>query len=105
MKALPVFLFLCLVCACNHKPSVEPSDTNIFIFPNPVSDVLNVQVLNNKENLEFWLMDNKGELVFQKTTDDQSFAFSVLVRNLPKGNYYLEGKKSGKPFRKLFTKL
>lgn len=106
MKILSAFFLLCSLCACNHKPSVDPIDASIGIYPNPVSNQLNVSILNDHGDVvKVWLLNAEGKVAFEEKSNNSYVSFSIDVSHLPKGNYYLEGTKAGKPFRKLFTKL
>lgn len=72
---------------------------NISVYPNPVSDILNVQILNAKASSTLELYNELGQLVFEKTINDFSKT-SFSINHLPKGIYWLnvlmEGKQWGK---------
>jgi hypothetical protein len=61
-------------------------------FPNPVHDLLNVQLtLRKKENIHLQLTDLSGKTVYNNTIvmQDRQNATSIPVSHLPAGTYFL----------------
>ena len=79
----------------------------IQIFPNPVTDVLQVQIPSSqKEAIKIAVADAAGRIIFERNMEvaEGNNAASIPVQQLPKGNYYLvvdnrEGRQA-KPFIK-----
>ncbi|MEM6966674.1 MAG: PKD domain-containing protein [Bacteroidota bacterium] len=58
------------------------------IFPNPVKDVLNIQLENqNFEQLQFQLFNSIGQVVLEKTIQSNGI-YDVDVKNIPSEMYY-----------------
>ena len=81
------------------------TDWNIKMYPNPVTDLLHVQLtgiaLNNK--LLISIMNVNGKLVFQKEVDS-SKEISIPLNRLSKGNYQLIIQQGNKLDHQAFLK-
>jgi len=64
----------------------------INVYPNPFTDVLNVQFNNLEQTvISLTLRNNKGEIVYQSSsTMDNQFLVTANVSALPAGAYFLE---------------
>ena len=71
-------------------------DYYITIFPNPSSDLLNIQT-NSFENVEYTLYDAQGKLVFHSTLTDK--LTQVAVNELAPGNYSLTLNNKGQKLK------
>lgn len=79
----------------------------IQIFPNPVTDVLQVQIPSlHKETIKVSVADAAGRIIYERNMEvaEGNNAASIPVQQLPKGNFYLvvdnrEGRQA-KPFIK-----
>jgi hypothetical protein len=71
-------------------------DYYITIFPNPSSDLLNIQT-NSFENVEYTLYDAQGKLVFHSTLTDK--LTQVTVNELAPGNYSLTLNNKGQKLK------
>ena len=77
-------------------------DTKINIYPNPVKDKINVEViLNNPDEIEILLKSITGETIQQLFYDKQSekkykYSFTLNSHNLSKGLYFLMIKTNEK---------
>jgi len=73
-------------------------DNNILIFPNPVSDRLNIKLLGNEpEKIEIRILSLLGqELMFKKFNSHQLKIFNFSFLNYNKGIYILIIESSGK---------
>ena len=69
--------------------SFAENTTEVFIFPNPASGVLNVRIDTEKSDLiyDVRLYDNQGNLLRRSATTDGQVQFNVI--NLPNGSYFL----------------
>ena len=78
---------------------------NIKMYPNPVTDLLHVQLtgiaLNNK--LLISIMNVNGKLIFQKEVDS-SKEISIPLNRLSKGNYQLIIQQGNKLDHQAFLK-
>ena len=61
---------------------------NIQIFPNPVSEVLHVQVNDHYENGQYHLYDKAGKLLLNNSLNGPQNN-SIRISDLPDGTYYL----------------
>lgn len=78
----------------------EKSDDKQFslhVWPNPMSDVINVDLLNNDESFAYELYDQRGQLIMSGILTGSA---SLSVEHLSKGSYILklEGQKVKKTF-------
>jgi len=74
----------------------EDSEEEVYIYPNPVSDLLNIEIkvkfvesvqMKANTNYRVHLYDGQGNLLRQTTTKGGVVQFNVS--NLPNGIYYL----------------
>lgn len=72
------------------KPSIE--ENTISIYPNPVSDILNIQytgnVLNENISIEVWSID--GKLMFRNQYNQRNKAQSIKTLSWSRGIYILK---------------
>ncbi len=81
---LQFFSTPCMDSAYQHMVEIKnPYQSEPFIFPNPINDLLNIN--NFKGNIA--LFDFKGSIVLEETIASQT---QLDVRFLPKGIYYLK---------------
>ncbi len=80
---------------------------NVIAYPNPVKDNLQVSTqLQGKTNVQLFLYDMQGRLVYkgpQQQTDGY-FSESVRMGNLPQGNYVLRVQAGNTSERKVIVK-
>ncbi len=65
-------------------------ESNIKIYPNPISDVINIELLNNNSNVKITMYDVAGNKVMSKkysSKDIKSNKISIGVNNLKVGIY------------------
>ncbi len=68
---------------------------SIKVFPNPVSDLLNVQFEDmNMENAKYQLFDLQGKLIEEKSLN--SITNQIDASTLPNGTYMLNINQSDK---------
>ena len=70
-------------------PEIAMSDTNISLYPNPVTDVLNIQVKNGIPTSDIQsiaIYDVKGELV----SKINNYKPTIDVKSLSKGTYFVK---------------
>lgn len=76
-------------------PVVSTRELNtlpVTVFPNPVSDMLNIQLADIDANTSLRLLDNQGRLVRQY----DNAPHTLDVSQLPRGIYWLELASNGK---------
>jgi len=78
--------------AIEHSPralEMQNEAFKVFIFPNPASGILNVEIDTENSDLTYdvRLYDNQGNLLRRSTTTDGYVQFNVV--NLPNGSYFL----------------
>jgi photosystem II stability/assembly factor-like uncharacterized protein len=72
----------------NYISSIEESwIQNIKVFPNPVSEILNIEDLPSNEELEISIMDNYGRLVYRNSV--RNINLKIDLQNKSSGNYLL----------------
>jgi hypothetical protein len=79
----------------------------IYLFPNPVSNLLNIRLQPELEQIsEILIYDSRSSIVFQKTGDPAytSSRISLPVNFLNAGIYYIIVNSKNKSFTSKFTK-
>lgn len=80
--------------------------TSVTLFPNPATDVLNVDVnlVQPAKVISYMIMDGLGRFVSRTTHNNiQNDQFTISTANLSSGNYYLAITVDGKTIAKTFT--
>jgi hypothetical protein len=74
------------------KPSIIANNKSLTVYPNPVSDYLNMQI-NGLENsaISFQIYDATGKLVKQHNANNSDFLYQIRVNELKQGNYFIKG--------------
>lgn len=74
------------------NPIVVQQKSEVLIFPNPVDDVLNLQINGIiSKTVAFQVFDALGKLVLQQTKSSSDRIFQIEVSKLKTGNYYIKG--------------
>ena len=63
-------------------------DNLVTLYPNPVTNVLNVKIENNFENLNYRLIDVEGKIINQGLINEN--ITSINVEHLSKGIYFIK---------------
>jgi hypothetical protein len=72
------------------------------IYPNPVTSALSIEMLDNKEPVNFEIINATGSIVYKGSVNQKT---SVQVAGFPSGTYVIKiATKNGYEFRK-FVKL
>ncbi|WP_315820289.1 T9SS type A sorting domain-containing protein [Paraflavitalea speifideaquila] len=73
------------------------------IFPNPVADVLNVQLQTKAGRLVIQVVDANGKVVLKKelVTDGATLSTFINVQSLQPGVYYIQANEEKRKFIKL----
>ena len=66
---------------------IQPNQLNI--YPNPVEDLLNIELLNGASASSVAILSATGNVVFEQKSVEQS-SFSLSVAHFPKGIYILQ---------------
>jgi|GEM_PF-3107994 len=73
-----------------HVFGVEDPANSVYVYPNPVSDLVNVQMSNlNSQDVTIQILNNVGALVFCETFEVAP-TVGIDVADLPKGIYILK---------------
>ncbi len=75
-------------------------DAAVKVFPNPVSETLNIEVSSDAKNIEGYLFDAAGRQVKKMYLDASN---QINVSNMAKGNYLLEIRAGEKHTTKKIT--
>jgi hypothetical protein len=78
-------------------------ENQLNIYPNPVTDVLNVQWNNTNETANLSIRDLSGRLVHSERVANGNAALNLS--GLASGNYILELQKGDRTLRKQMVKL
>ncbi len=73
------------------------------IFPNPATDVLNIQMENKEEDISVNIYDLTGRIVLSRVLPSGNM-FSIPVATLHSGTYILDLRSDGGAFREKFVK-
>lgn len=84
----------------NTTGIVSAQETAALVFPNPVSDFLNLRIDGiNDETIAFSIFDAAGRLIQQHNAIPANRVYTLRVSELSAGNYFLNGSTaSGKSF-------
>lgn len=74
------------------------------LFPNPVSEQLTVQLMNQQVIKGIMVTDMMGRMVINKPVDDQKNTATILVNSLPAGLYSVTVRTSDDSFSGKFLK-
>jgi hypothetical protein len=74
------------VTAINSNPNI-PSSNIANIFPNPTSNIINIEGLNKNENYTMQIFDVQGKLVITKTINEKE---TIDISELNKGVYVIK---------------
>jgi hypothetical protein len=78
----------------NEIATTSVSDHNLFIFPNPVKDVMNLQFNNSfaQGNIEIKIIDMLGRTIIStsRTISKENNTFEISMKDLNKGIYFVE---------------
>ncbi len=85
------------------KVSYQLSDEQVVVYPNPVSDVLNIKFSVNQFN-KADIFDSSGKLIKTYQLNTNSAINSVNISNLPKGSYVLKLTGKQEQLTKKFIK-
>ena len=87
-----------------NTTSVTPTPHNdILILPNPVQDIMTIQLPDSSSIDELMIYDLLGQVVLQQKTS--STKLSVPLHTFPNGNYYVRIKAKGQFFSKKISKV
>ncbi|NLU95328.1 RICIN domain-containing protein [Chitinophaga sp. Ak27] len=86
----------------SKKVFVETPKENVIIYPNPVADVLNIQLTGIEAGSAIMMYNQNGVLVKNLTATGISQA--IPVRGLAAGLYYIQIKNRGMIITKTFVK-
>lgn len=63
------------------------ANTNISLYPNPATDVINISVDGSNSNMNAEIYNVSGQMVYQGAVQNNS---SINISNLPDGMYYIK---------------
>ena len=69
--------------------NMEKQADAITVFPNPFSDILNLELEPGIKVDKLWVIAPNGKRVFEKRIKDTNPSLSLNLNALPKGSYYL----------------
>ena len=78
-----------VINSLQEKNSVINTNKNIWLFPNPASNILNVTGLNTHAPTTMLIRDDNGKLV-TKTTSVNKSVHTINLSNLKPGVYFLQ---------------
>jgi hypothetical protein len=83
----------------------NPARKNIFTYPNPVSDVLNIRLANTiEENVMIEIYDLSGRLVVSGRKQISDSVVSINIESLNSGMYFCKLNTSKGMYQQSFTK-
>jgi len=86
-------------------PNASSQTLSVTVYPNPVTERLNVSIGNHHENARIFIIDGTGQVIFSNNVIDPSISnLSIPCQNLASGLYYVileaSGNRSAVPFIK-----
>lgn len=76
------------LCAALPTPTARTVDFDVFLFPNPVTDLLKIRIENFKEGLSYQLLDIKGSILLNQPLSAD--IARVDTSGLNSGIYFLQ---------------
>ena len=74
------------------KPLLVEQQMRTLVYPNPVEDLLNLQINGLKsETVAFQVFDAAGKIVLQQTKSSAEKSYQLDVSKLTSGNYFIKG--------------
>ena len=91
---------VCTLITSVGMSSVETKEV-LFIYPNPVSDELIIEINGSTEKNNFEILNSLGQIIFNGNFIEKT---TVKTRNFPPGVYYvkLENMIAGQTGEKIF---
>ena len=83
--------------------NVEAETSQVSIFPNPSSDILNLKISGLDEVRGFEIYDMTGRLIMVNTLTDQQLETEINVSSLPQGSYILGVTTQDKRYNSQFV--
>lgn len=78
------------------KKDLTISNSNILIFPNPVSDKINIQFNTDEESVyDFQIFDINGKIILEKYLKPTDKSYSIDLSSLQSNIYIYKLKSSG----------
>jgi hypothetical protein len=84
-----------------NQVNINSLNNEFKIYPNPVTDILNIDFVKNTPETEIIIRNMLGDVVFQKYYDNSE----IDISNFPKGVYILTIKTNNKTYSEKFLKL
>ncbi len=107
----PVFCYVIPDCGSpcpgSSRLSVDHKGSSIQLFPNPVQNVLNVELevtTENHSNVEISIYSSTGQNIFNKLVSSSIKLHSIPVENLPKSTYFVSATYGEHILYKMFIK-
>ena len=94
--ALPIFKEGCSAALSTNNFTLDKLE--IEVYPNPTTDVINIQFFGNNELVKITLYNTIGAVVKQVTSKKYSaiqHTLTVNINNLPSGNYFVHYQSKG----------
>lgn len=79
----------------NQSEILNDREVNIKIYPNPTKGLIVIDILDSddNENMNFYLYDTSGMLIFKEKCSDNKF--TIDITNNPDGIYILKMDRNG----------
>lgn len=74
----------------------EIEKLEIIVFPNPIKDILNIELKNNESKVELSILNTLGQEIDKFVLNNKSKNFTYDMSKLSKGIYYLQFNIKGK---------
>jgi hypothetical protein len=82
----------------------ENSQIGIYIYPNPVSSLLNIEIPGIVNNVSTEVYDILGNLKLNKSSSSNSGIIQIDVSSLPRGTYLLKLNSGSSKISQRFIK-
>ena len=93
-----------IICDMVSNTEDVPSSIRVQVFPNPVDDMINIQIEEELSSLNVYLFDAVGRLVSSQNLDQQR-DINIPRQGLPNGIYYLrlQGAQKASTYKLVFN--
>ncbi|NOY37148.1 MAG: T9SS type A sorting domain-containing protein [Chlorobi bacterium] len=73
-----------------HKPPSEDNFEDIYIYPNPIQDILHISITNPIIRCRIDIYNSLGILMLTETLEILEYEYDLNLKNYPPGIYYIK---------------
>jgi hypothetical protein len=92
---------------CNNAAIEQPAFSDLSIFPNPCSEILNIELGSEipKDKLTIQLFEQDGKAISSALLNCTEQRYQINTSNLKPGLYFLDIHINGVTLKRIFSKM